>query len=89
MPGVDGSQPTPASNGQAPPADTNAVPELHVRIVEAEVKARDCQEFLCARRFPSCEHEALFEHDGELRLRLEPLARRPFPIRGGVVQDQI
>ena len=46
-------------------------------------------EFLCVRRFPSCEHEALFEHNGELRLRLEPLARRPFPVRSRVIQDQI
>ncbi len=50
--------------------------------------ARDCQDF-CVRRFPSCAHEALFEHDGELRLRLSPLARRPFPLCSGVVQDQI
>lgn len=50
--------------------------------------ARDCQDF-CVRRFPSCAHEALFEHDGELRLRLGPLSRRSFPIRNGVVQNQI
>ena len=49
---------------------------------------RDCQDF-CVRRFPSCAHEALFEHDGELRLRLGPLSRRSFPIRNGVVQNQI
>ena len=48
----------------------------------------DCQDF-CVRRFPSCAHEALFEHDGELRLRLGPLSRRSFPIRSGVVQNQI
>ncbi len=36
-----------------------------------------------------CAHEALFEHDGELRLRLRPLSRRSFPIRNGVVQNQI
>ena len=46
--------------------------------------AGDCQDF-CVRRFPSCAHEALFEHDGKLRLRLSPLARRSFPIRSGVV----
>ena len=50
--------------------------------------SRDCQDF-CVRRFPSCAHEALFEHDGELRLRLGPLSRRSFPIRNGVVQNQI
>lgn len=44
--------------------------------------------FLC-EAFPSCAHEALFEHDGELRLRLGPLSRRSFPIRNGVVQNQI
>jgi hypothetical protein len=38
---------------------------------------------------PSCEHEALFEDDGELRLRLEPLTRRPFPFGCGVIEDQI
>ena len=48
----------------------------------------DCQDF-CVRRFPSCAHEALFEHDGELRLRVGPLSRRSFPIRNGVVQNQI
>ena len=44
--------------------------------------------FLC-EAFPSCAHEALFEHDGESRLRLGPLSRRSFPIRNGVVQNQI
>ena len=53
-----------------------------------QAQIRDCQDF-CVRRFPSCAHEALFEHDGELRLRLGPLARRSFPIRSGVVQNQI
>ena len=54
-----------------------------------EMRGRgDCQDF-CVRRFPSCAHEALFEHDGELRLRLGPLSRRSFPIRNGVVQNQI
>ena len=46
-------------------------------------------EFLCEAGYPSCVHEALVEHDGELRLCLGPLARRAFPFRSGVVQDQI
>ena len=45
--------------------------------------------FLCEAGYPSCVHEALVEHDGELRLCLGPLARRAFPFRSGVVQDQI
>ena len=45
--------------------------------------------FLCEAGYPSCVHEALIEHDGELRLCLGPLARRAFPFRSGVVQDQI
>jgi hypothetical protein len=45
--------------------------------------------FLCEAGYPSCVHEALVEHDGELRLRLGPLARRAFRFRGGMVQDQI
>ena len=45
--------------------------------------------FLCEAGYPSCVHEALVEHDGELRLCLGPLARRAFPFRSGVVQDEI
>jgi hypothetical protein len=46
-------------------------------------------EFLCEAGYPSCVHEALVEHDGELRLRLCPLTRWPFPFGGGVVENQI
>ena len=45
--------------------------------------------FLCEAGYPSCVHEALVEHDGELCLRLSPLTRRAFPFRSGVVQDQV
>ena len=45
--------------------------------------------FLCEAGCPSRVHESLVEHDGELRLRLGPLARRSFPFSGGVVQNQI
>ena len=45
--------------------------------------------FLCEAGYPSCVHEALVEHDGELGLRLGPFARRAFPFRGSMVQDQI
>ena len=45
--------------------------------------------FLCEAGYLSCIHEALVEHDSELRLCLRPLARRAFPFRGGVVEDQI
>ena len=65
---------------------------LSERILNAsdhEPGLQGLSEFLCVRRFPSCEHEALFEHNGELRLRLEPLARRPFPVRSRMIQDQI
>ena len=65
-----------------PKADKDQ-PKSHVSAYKG-----DCQDF-CVRRFPSCAHEALFEHDGELRLRLGPLSRRSFPIRNGVVQNQI
>ena len=75
-----------AKNGQGHILDMVSIRE---RPAEAEDRAvRDCQDF-CVRRFPSCAHEALFEHDGELRLRLRPLSRRSFPIRNGVVQNQI
>src|ERR1700678_1557312 len=46
-------------------------------------------DFLCEGGYPSCVHEALVEHDGELRLRLCPLTRWPFPFGGGVVENQI
>src|SRR5215212_650399 len=56
--------------------------------LEDKASRPDCQDF-CVRRFPSCAHEALFKHDGKLRLCLSPLARRSFPIRSGVVENQI
>jgi hypothetical protein len=43
--------------------------------------------FLCEAGYPSCVHEALVEHDGELRLRLCPFTRWAFPFGGGAVQD--
>jgi hypothetical protein len=48
----------------------------------------DCQYF-CVRPVIRHEFETLVEHDGELRLRLGPLARRSFSFRSGVVLDQI
>lgn len=42
--------------------------------------------FLCEAGYPSCVHEALLEHDGELCLCLGPLSRRAFPFRGGVIE---
>ena len=42
-------------------------------------------ECLFVRRFPSCEHQVLFEHNGKLRLLLEPLARQPFQVRSRMV----
>ena len=56
---------------------------------EAAAAKLGLSEFLCEAGYPSCVHEALVEHDGELRLCLGPLARRAFPFRSGVVQDQI
>ena len=35
------------------------------------------------------DREAFAEHDGELRLRVEPFPRRPFPVVVGAVQDEI
>ena len=46
----------------------------HLDVVGTPLR-RDCQDF-CVRRFPSCAHEAFFEHDGELRLRLGPGRRK-------------
>lgn len=37
----------------------------------------------------SSEHEALAEDDGELCFGLEPLARRPLPFLGGVIEHEI
>jgi len=54
-----------------------------------ECQTQGLSGFLCEAGYPSCVHEALIEHDGELRLCLGPLARRAFPFRSGVVQDQI
>jgi hypothetical protein len=62
----------------------NAVPGAWVSRFAGTVGISVCEAFL-----PSCEHEALFEDDGELCLRLEPLTRRPFPFGGGVIEDQI
>jgi hypothetical protein len=33
-------------------------------------------------------NEAFVEHDGELGLCPEPLARRPFPLSSGLAQDE-
>ena len=46
-------------------------------------------DFVFGAVMPSCEREALFEYDSELGLRLEPLARGPFPVLGGVIEDQV
>ena len=54
-----------------------------------EALAEGLSGFLCEAGYPSCVHEALVEHDGELGLRLGPFARRAFPFRGSMVQDQI
>ena len=43
---------------------------------------------LCAGPVSS-EHEALAEDDGELCFGLEPLARRPLPFLGGMVEDEV
>ena len=44
---------------------------------------------LCARPVASSRlNEPLVEHDGELGLCLEPLARRHFPLPGGLAQDE-
>ena len=37
----------------------------------------------------SLDDEAFAEDDGELRFGLDPFTRRPFPVRGGVVQNEI
>ena len=62
---------------------------IEAAVVGWRTPTRGLSEFLCEAGYPSCVHEALVEHDGELRLRLGPLARRPFPFRSGMVQDQI
>ena len=46
-------------------------------------------DILCVRPVSSLADEPFAEDDGELGFGLEPLARRPFPFLGGVVQDQI
>jgi transposase len=44
---------------------------------------------LCARPVASSRlNEPFVEHDGELGLRLEPLARRHFPLSSGLAQDE-
>src|SRR5277367_5434353 len=44
---------------------------------------------LCARQVVSSRlNEPFVEHDGELCLRLEPLARRHFPFSCGLAQDE-
>lgn len=46
-------------------------------------------DILCARPVSSLADEPFAEDDGELGLGLEPLARRPFPFHGSVVENQI
>jgi hypothetical protein len=50
---------------------------------------RECQKFCVRGVISSLRDEALSKHDGELRLRLEPFARRPFPIGRGVIENQV
>jgi hypothetical protein len=44
---------------------------------------------LCARPVSSLTFEAFAEDDGELRPCLEPLAWGPFPVLGGVIENEI
>ena len=69
-------------------SDLEAIERTDQRTPERP-EERGLSGFLCEAGYPSCVHEALIEHDGELRLCLGPLARRAFPFRSGVVQDQI
>jgi hypothetical protein len=46
-------------------------------------------DILCVRRYPSLADEAFAEDDGKLCFRLEPFPRRPFPVVGGMVENQI
>ncbi len=48
----------------------------------------DCQEFCAVGRFSSVE-EPLAKDDGELCLCLDPFPRRPFPLLGRVVKNEI
>ena len=50
---------------------------------------RACRIFCARGLFRSLADEPLAEDDGELRLGLEPFARRSFPVVGGSVQHQI
>jgi hypothetical protein len=52
-------------------------------------KAVGLSGILCVRPVSSLANEPFAEDDGELGLGLEPLARRPFPFLGSVVQNQI
>ena len=50
---------------------------------------RDCRIFCARGLFSSLGDEPFAEDDGELSFCLEPLARRPFPVLGSVVENQI
>ncbi len=54
----------------------------------ADGERRDCQEFCAVGRFSSVE-EPLAKDDGELCLCLDPFPRRPFPLLGRVVKNEI
>lgn len=59
------------------------------REVPLRVDQRGLSGILCGGRFHLADPEPFAEGDGELRPGLDPLPRRPFPISGGAVEDEV
>ena len=79
----------PRSHGVARVDDRRIVSAI-VFVIRNGLRWRGLSGILCARPVGSSRlNEAFVEHDGELGLRLAPLARRHFPFSCGRAQDQI
>ena len=80
------------THGEAGLASKRSVPHNHPNKTSAaivEKVLRDCHKFCARGRFGSSDDEPVAEEDGELCFCLDPLARRPFPFFGRLIEHEI
>ena len=70
-------------------ADAVAEPGIRMGGLRQEAVRRGLSGILCVRLISSLCDEPFAEDDGELGLGLEPFTRRPLPLLGRVVENEI
>jgi transposase-like protein len=63
--------------------------EVVEKLTAMKLPRGDCQIFCARGRFSSSDDEPVAEDDGELGLGLDPLARRPFPFLGRLIENEV